>query len=106
MVHGWMRRVSERLVSRRRGKRKHAPAFLRYMGSGLHAEIACRKVYAVKTFERRTNSMQAKQEFGDGRGRNYAHSKFSNLNRQNAMSRVSAVKKPAARGESNDNLAV
>jgi len=48
MVHGWMKKVSKslRLVSRRRKKGRHPPAFLRYMGSRLHAETGCRKVYA------------------------------------------------------------
>jgi len=51
MVHGWMRRVSRRLVSGRRKKGEIPPAFLRYMGSRLHAETGCRKVYAGDVFE-------------------------------------------------------
>ena len=79
------------------GKSKHAPAFLRHMGNGLQAEIACRKFDAGKVFEQQTNSMQAKQTFGDGCGRKYANSQFVNLNRQNAISRVSAVQQSAKR---------
>jgi len=43
---GWMSRISKRYVSRRRKKEEVSwpTAFLRYMGSGLHAEIGCRKV--------------------------------------------------------------
>jgi len=53
MVHGWMRRGLNRLVSRPgEGKKgRHPPAFLRHMGSRLHAETGCRKVYAWEVFE-------------------------------------------------------
>jgi len=44
-----MRKVSKRLVSRRR-KKGESSASLRYMGSGLHAETGCRKVYAGEVF--------------------------------------------------------
>jgi len=53
-------RVSKRLVSGRRQKDlyqvedkkgRHPPAFLRYMGSRLHAETGCRKVYAGEVSE-------------------------------------------------------
>jgi len=47
MVHGWMRRVSKSLEDLYQGegeKGRHPPAFLRNMGSGLHAETGCRKV--------------------------------------------------------------
>jgi len=47
MGHGWMKRVSKRLVSRNKKKGRHPPASLQYMGSRLHAEIGCRKVYAI-----------------------------------------------------------
>jgi len=43
MVHGWMRRVSKRIVSRRNKKGRHPPASLQYMGMGLHAETGCRR---------------------------------------------------------------
>ena len=57
------------------GKRgKHSPAFLRHMGSGLHAETRCRKVYAGQVFEEQITSIEAKKTFGDGGGRNYANS--------------------------------
>ena len=58
------------------------------MGSGLHAEIGCRKVYAEEVFERQKNSMEAKETIGDDGGRIYANSQFSNQNRQDAISRV------------------
>jgi len=32
-------------------KGRHPPAFLRYMGSRLHAETGCKKVYAGEVFE-------------------------------------------------------
>jgi len=50
-VHGLMRRVSEGLVPRRRKKGRYPPAFLRCMGSGLHIETGCRKVYAGEVFK-------------------------------------------------------
>jgi len=44
------------------GKRgRHPPAFLRYMGSGLHAETGCRKVYAGEVPEWQKNPMAAKE---------------------------------------------
>jgi len=48
-----MRRGSKRLrlVSWRREKGEDSPASLRYMGSGLHAETGCRKVYVREVFE-------------------------------------------------------
>jgi len=51
MVHGWMRRVSKKLVSGRRKKGRHPPAFLRYIGSRLHAETGCKKVYAGQVIQ-------------------------------------------------------
>ena len=51
MVDGWMKRDFKRLISRRRKKGEIPPAFLWYMGSRLHAETGCRKVYAGKVFE-------------------------------------------------------
>jgi len=50
MAHGWMRRVSKRLVLRRKKKRE-APTILRHMGSGLHAETGCKKVHAGDVFK-------------------------------------------------------
>jgi len=41
------------------------------------------------------NSMEAKETFGDGRGRKYVSSQDSNQNRLNAISRVSAVQNSA-----------
>ena len=52
MLHGWMRRVSKRLVLRRRKKKaRHPPAFLLYMGSRLDIETGCRKVYIGEVYE-------------------------------------------------------
>jgi len=51
MVYGWMRRVSKKIVSRRRKKGMHPAAFLRYMGSRLDGETGCRKVYAGEVSE-------------------------------------------------------
>ena len=39
--------------------------------------------------------MEAKKVFGDGGGTNYANNQFSNQNRQDGISRVSAVKNSA-----------
>jgi len=50
--------------------------------------------------------MEAKEMIGDGGGRKYANSQFSDQNRQDAISRVSAVQNSErARGESTDGLA-
>ena len=50
--------------------------------------------------------MAAKETIGDGGGSKYANSQFSDQNRQDAISRVSAVQNSArARGESSDGLA-
>jgi len=53
MVHGRVRRVSKKqdLYQGEEKKRRHPPAFLRYMGSRLHAETGCRKVYAGEVSE-------------------------------------------------------
>jgi len=72
MVHGWMRRFSKRFVSRRR-KKGEAPPSLLYMGSGLHADTGCRKVYAGL----QKNPMEAKEMIGDSGGRKYVNSQFS-----------------------------
>jgi len=48
--------------------------------------------------------MEAKDTFGDGGGRNYANSQFSNSNNQNAISRLYRITREA-RGESTDVLA-
>jgi len=41
------------------------------------------------------NSIEAKETFGDGSGRNYSNSQTVNQNRQDAISRVSAVEESA-----------
>ena len=76
-------------------KGRHPPAFLRHMGSRLHAETGCRKVYVGEVSEWQKNPMAAKETTGDGGGRSYAISQFSDQNRQDAISRVSAVKNSA-----------
>ena len=48
---------------------RHPPAFPRYMGSRLHAETGCRKVYAGEVSERQKNPMAAKEKIGYGGGR-------------------------------------
>jgi len=65
------------------------------MGSRLHAETGCRKVYVGEVSESQINPMAAKQTIGDGSGRKYANSQFSDQNRQDAISRVSAVQNSA-----------
>jgi len=51
MVHGWMRRVEQCIVSRKRKKGEAPTSLLRHIGSRLHAEAGCKKVYAWKVFE-------------------------------------------------------
>ena len=53
------------------------------------------KIYAEKVFELQKNSMEVKETFGDCGGRSYAYSQFSDQNRQDAISRVSAVQNSA-----------
>ena len=72
-------------------KGRHPTASLRYMGSRLHAETGCRKVYAGEV----TECMAAKETIGDGGGRKYTNSQFPDQNRQDAISRVSAVQNSA-----------
>ena len=38
-------------IRKKEKKGRHPPAFLRYMGSRLHAETGCRKVYAGEVSE-------------------------------------------------------
>ena len=50
--------------------------------------------------------MEAKETIGDGGGRKYTNSQFSNQNRQDAISRLSLCRiAQEARGESTDGLA-
>jgi len=94
-------------------KGRHPPVFLRHMGFGLHAETGFRKVYAGEAFEWQKKSrkigpargncilylcmlmysgdLDANETIGDGGGWKYANSQFSDENRQDAISRVSAV---------------
>ena len=54
----------------------------------------------------KSQKMAAKETTGDGGARKYANSQFSDQNRQDAISRVSAVQNSErARGESTDCLA-
>jgi len=75
--------------------RKHSLVFLRHMGSRLHAETGFSKVYAGKVFEWKTNCMEAKETCGNECSRNYAKSLSANQNKQDAISRVSAVQDSA-----------
>jgi len=61
------------------------------MGSRLHAETRCRKVYAGEVSKSQKNFMAAKETIGDGGGRKHANSQFSDQNGQDAISRMSAV---------------
>jgi len=51
MVHGWMRRVSKKHVSKKRKKRRHPSDFVRHMLTDFTAETKCGKVYAGQVFE-------------------------------------------------------
>jgi len=46
-----MRKFSKDLYQGEGKKERHPPASVRYMGSRLHAETGCRKVYAREVFE-------------------------------------------------------
>jgi len=76
-------------------KGRHPPTSLRYMGSGLHAETGCRTVYAGEVFKGQNHPMEVKETIGDGGGRKYANSQFSDRSWQDAISRVSAVQNSA-----------
>jgi len=75
----------------------HPPAFLRYKGSRFHAETGCTKKLMLGKYrsDKKIQKLEAKETFGDGGGRNYDNSQFSNQNRQDAISRVSAVQNSA-----------
>ena len=75
-------------------KGRHPPAFLLHMGKGLHAETECRKMLG-KYLSAKKNPIEAKETIGDGGGRNYDNSRFSNQHRQDAISKVSAVQNSA-----------
>jgi hypothetical protein len=138
------------LYQREGEKERHPPAFLRHMGSGLHAETGCRKgrlmlgkyfsdqrphfemfSYISSNFLTKSSEifpktpknlihhlptsvflfkpeftlkkkmgpagdnciayLEAKETIGDGGGRKYANSQFSNQNTQDAIIRVSAL---------------
>jgi len=49
------------------------------------------KVYDEKVSEQQKNPMAAKETIENGGGRKYANSQLSDQNRQDAISRVSAV---------------
>jgi hypothetical protein len=66
--------IQKHLYKEEEEKGRHPPAFLQHMGSGLHVEKGCRKLHAVKVFEKQTNFMEAKETCGDGCNRNYANS--------------------------------
>jgi len=52
MVHGWMMRVSKQLSRKRKKGEASTSLSMAYgMGSGLHAETRCRKVYAGEVFQ-------------------------------------------------------
>jgi len=91
----WWREIQNDLYQEIGRKLKHWTAFLRHIGSGLHAETGHRKVYAWKVCEWQTYSIEAKGTFEDGCGRNYANSQSASQNRQDAISRVSAVQESA-----------
>ena len=78
-----MRRVSKRRISR------------------------SRKVYAREIFERQTNSIEAKETFGNGGGRNYANSQsFDQIGQMQSIGcRLRKIVRET-RGESTDGLAV
>ena len=52
-------------------KGRYPPDSLLYMGSGLHAETGCSKVYAGEVFEWKKNPMEVKETIGDGGCRKY-----------------------------------
>jgi len=58
---GWMKTDSKGIISRRRWKGRHPPAFLWTMGSGLNAETGCKNVYAGKVLEWQTKSMEPRR---------------------------------------------
>jgi len=62
------------------------------MGSGLHVQGQDAGKFVLKKYlSEKKNSMKLKETFGAGSGRNYSNSQFFNQNRQDAISRVSAV---------------
>jgi len=96
MVHGWMRRVSKRLVSGREKKRGdiHHPFYSTRVADFMLRQEAGRFMLG-KYLSDKKNPMVTKETIGDGGGRKYANRQFSDQNRQDAISRVSAVQNSA-----------
>jgi len=89
-----MRRVSKRLVSRR-GKRGgiHQPLCGTWVADFMLRQDA--GMFMLGKYLSDKTPMAAKETIGDGGGRKYANSQFSDQNRQDAVSRVSAVQNSA-----------
>jgi len=87
MVHGWKRRVSKRLVSGRRKKKAdiHQPFYGTWVADFMLRQDAGRFMLGKYLSDKK---MAAKETIGDGGGRQYANSQFSDQNRQDAISRV------------------
>ena len=64
MIDGWGE-FQKDLYQGAGKKGRHPPALLQHMGSGLHAETGCRKVYAWEVFEGHKNSMEAMEMIRD-----------------------------------------
>jgi len=92
MVHGWMRRVSKKTCIKKKKKRGgiHQPFYDTCVADFMLRQNAGR--FTLKKYlSDKKNPMAAKETIGDDGGRKYANSQFSDQNRQDAISRVSAV---------------
>jgi len=78
MIHGWMRRVSKRLVSRRR--KKGQPLYSTWAVDFMLRQDAGRFMLG-KYLSDKKNLMEAKKTIWDGSGKKFANGHFSDPNR-------------------------
>ena len=94
MVHGWMR-IFKKTCIREKEKRGdiHQPFYGIWVADFMLRQDAGR--FMLGKYLSDKNPMAAKEMIGDGGGRKYANSQFSDQNRQDAISMVSAVQNSA-----------
>jgi len=86
-------------------KERHPPASLRYMGSGLHAETGCRKVYAGEVFSDKKIPWKRRRRLGMAVAGNTPTANFLTKIGKIAGCRLRRIAREA-KGESTDSLVV
>jgi len=96
MVHKWIRKVSKRIVSRRRKKGEgNQQSLYSTWAVDLMLRQDAGRFMLGKYLSDKKNAIEVKETIGNGCGKKCAISQFSDQNRQNAISRVSAVQNSA-----------